>query len=205
MVSWTEIIDCEQNSPEWYAARLGVPTASEFSTIRTGGQGKARRDYMMKLIAERLTGNPTQRVQTHDMQRGHDLEEAAAREYEFITDEEPERVGFIRNHQSDCGASPDRVIEDAGLAEIKSKAPHLQLKVLDDDAVPGEHMSQVQGQLWVAEREWCDFVSYCPALPLFIRRVYRDEAYIKQLRHDVERFFDELLATESRIRNRYWF
>ena len=202
-MQWTEIIDCDQNSAEWYLARLGLPTASEFATIRTGGNGDTRRRYMHALIAERLTGEPTPRGETAAMRRGHDLEEWAVRAYELLTDEDTEAVGFIKNHRSDCGASPDRVVGEAGLVEIKTKAPYLQVGVLDKGAVPSEHLSQLQGQLWIAEREWVDFVSYCPGLPLFVQRVHRDEGYIESIRRDVERFYDELLAVESRVRNAY--
>ena len=92
------------------------------------------------------------------------------------------------------------MIGDDGLIEIKSKLPHLQLDVLLRGEMPSEHKAQVQGQLWVCEREWCDFVSYWPRLPLFVKRVCRDEKYIKELQESVEKFWTELHETEARVK-----
>lgn len=200
-----EIIDCEQNSPEWMMARLGIPTASQFSTIlangRGGGPSKTRKTYMLKLIGERLTGEPSENYSNGHMERGHILEPEAREAYAFQTDNVPELVGFVRNGNK--GASPDSLIGRDGSLEIKTKAPHLQLAVLQADEVPSEHMAQIQGQLWVAEREWCDFVSYWPKLPLFVKRVRRDEDYIKKLATAVQDFWDELLTFEHAIKQKY--
>jgi len=80
------------------------------------------------------------------------------------------------------------------MLEIKTKLAHLHLDVLLGDAVPGEHVAQIQGQLWVAEREWCDFVAYCPKLPLFVKRVYRDDEYIGRIQKAVDLFERELVT-----------
>ena len=86
------------------------------------------------------------------------------------------------------------------MVEIKTKATHLQIELLEADRVPPEHMAQLQGQLWVADREWVDFVSYWPRLPLFLRRVYRDEGEIKRIAEAVDQFNTELAALVQRIR-----
>lgn len=206
-MQWSEIIDVEQNSDAWHEARRGIPTASEFSTLlmqgRGGASSKTRRTYMLKLIGERLTGESADTVQTQAMQRGHEMEPEAADLYAMMYEAPVESVGFIRNHHYDCGASPDRLVGEDGLLEIKTKVPHLQLDLLLAHEVPDEHADQIQGQIWLAEREWCDFVSYWPGLPLFVKRVYRDEEHIQRLRQAVEQFFDELLSLESRIRSQY--
>lgn len=195
-----QMFDCEQNSPEWFQARLGIPTASEFDSVLAKGQGKTRRTYMMKLLGERLTGEPMDNYTNAHMERGKIMEDEARRLYEFLQDTEIVRVGFIRN--GDRGCSPDSLIGDAGMLEIKTKLPHLQLEAIFADRLPPEHQAQVQGQLLVAEREWCEFVSYWPKLPLFVKRVYRDEAYIKTLAAEIDRFNAELAALAEQITQR---
>lgn len=200
-----EIITCEQGTEDWFRARLGIPTASEFSTVMAKGKGsadsKTRKTYMLKLIGERMTGEPTESYTNVHMERGKVMEEEARNFYAFQTDNEPELVGFIRNGEKGC--SPDSLIDTNGLLEIKTKLPHLQLAVLLAGELPSEHKAQVQGQIWIAEREWCDFVSYWPSLPLFVTRVYRDEEYIKELSAEVEKFLSEMNDLQEQINRRY--
>ena len=196
-----EILTCEQNSPEWQTARMGIPTASEFKSILAKGQGKTRRTYMMKLLGERLTGKPMESYTNHHMDRGHDMEAEARRDYMFVMGEDAAPVGFIRNGKMGC--SPDSLVGDRGLLEVKTKAPHLQAEVLIAGKLPTEHKAQVQGQIWVAERDWCDFVSYWPGMPPFIIRVERDEKYIEVLSEEVARFSDELEKLEDQVRHQY--
>lgn len=193
-----QTFDCEQGSPEWIAARLGIPTASEFHSILAKGQGKTRRTYMYKLAGERLTGEPMESYSNGHMERGKDMEDEARSLYVFQTDAELTNVGFIRN--GDKGCSPDSLIGANGMLEIKTKLPHLQLDVLESDAVPGEHIAQCQGALWVAEREWIDFESYWPKLRPFIKRVYRNERYIATLKVAVDEFNEELNNLVERFR-----
>lgn len=192
-----EIFDMPQGSDEWLQARLGIITASEFATVMREGRAKGspsvtRREYMLKLMGERLTGDPMFRYTNSHMERGHEQEPDARNLYAFQTDLEPTPIGFIRNGYKGC--SPDSLVDTNGMVEIKSKLAHLHLDVLLGDAVPNEHMAQIQGQLWVAEREWCDFVSYCPKLPLFVKRVYRDDAFIEKLSKAVDLFERELVT-----------
>lgn len=185
-----EIFDCEQGTPEWFECRRGIPTASRFATVMAKGEGKTRREYMLRLLGERLTGDPTESYKNEHMERGHEMEAEARDMYEFMTDLDTRRVGFLRN--GDKGCSPDSLVGEVGGCEIKTKLPHLQLDVLLRDRLPPEHVAQCQGFLWVAEREWVDFVSYWPKLPLFVKRVYRDELYIKTLAAEVATFNAEL-------------
>lgn len=196
-----DILDCEQGSESWHHARLGIPTASEFSSVLAKGQGKTRRTYMMKLLGERLTGEPMDKYQNGHMDRGKEMEAQARAAYSFIHDLELTPVGFIRNGQKGC--SPDSLIGTNGLLEIKTKLPHLQAEALLAEKLPPEHKPQVQGQLWVAEREFCDFVSYWPSMPPLIVRVHRDEDYIKELAAEVERFLAELDTLETQIAEKY--
>lgn len=196
-----QIFNCEQGTAEWLLARAGIPTASEFDTVmakgRGGGESKTRRTYMLKLIGERLTGEPAYSYTNDHMERGKVMEAEARDLYAMVADVEPVQVGFIR--RGDAGASPDSLIGDNGMLEIKTKLAHLQLDVLLGDELPSEHKAQCQGQLWIAEREWVDFVSYWPGLPLFRKRVFRDEAYIARIKVEVDEFNNEMLELIERI------
>lgn len=197
-----EIITCAQNSPEWYAARLGIPTASRFKDVIAKGQGLTRRKYLYTLAGERLTGEPAESYSNEAMERGHALEAEARERYAFQRDAEPQLVGFMRRKVGEhwIGASPDALLGKDGLLEIKTKAPHLQLECLDGGRLPPDHVAQVQGQLWVSGRQWADFVSYWPKLPLFVIRVERDDAYIATLSAEVMAFCEELEALTNKYR-----
>jgi hypothetical protein len=195
-----QIIDCEQGTPEWFAARLGIPTASEFSTVMAKGEGKTRKSYMLKLAGEILTGEAMESYTNANMERGKIMEDEARDLYAFLKNCDPQRVGFIRNGNAGC--SPDSLIGETGGLEIKCALPHIQIDRLMKDELPSEHKAQVQGSIWIAEREFWDFASYCsPKLPLFVKRVARDNGYIATLAGEVARFNDELQAVVERIRN----
>ena len=189
-----EIYRGEQGTDEWRQMRAGIPTASEFATVlakgRGGGESKTRRTYLLKLAGERLTGEPAESYSNGHMERGKAMEAEARDAYAFMRDAEYEQVGFIRNGNAGC--SPDGLIGDDGMVEIKTKLPHLQLEVLLANELPAEHIAHCQGAWWIAEREWLDFVSYWPRLNLFVTRVVRDEAYIARLKIEVADFNEEL-------------
>lgn len=196
-----EIIECEQGSENWLKARLGIPTASEFSTVmakgRGGGDSATRKTYMLKLIGERLTGEPMWSYSNTHMERGKEMEAEARNLYAMVSELDPVQVGFLR--RGDAGCSPDSLVGDSGMLEIKTKLPHLQLDCILYDELPSEHRAQCQGQLWIAEREWVDFVSYWPGLPLFAKRVFRDEDYIKRLAEAVRSFNAEMEETIAKV------
>jgi hypothetical protein len=197
-----QIIECDQGTPEWLAARAGIPTASEFHTVmavgKNGGKSVTRVAYLNKLAGEILTGEPMETYVSPAMERGSLMEDEARDLYAFQNGVEPQRIGFVRNGEK--GASPDSLIGDKGGLEIKSAAAHIQVARLLDGGLPPEHKAQVQGGLWVCEREWWDFCSYCPKLPLLQIRVYRDETYIAKIAKEVELFNIELQQTVEFIR-----
>lgn len=197
-----EILTCEQGTEEWYRARAGIPTASEFSTVMASGKGggdsKTRRTYMFKLAGEIVTGELTDGFSNAHMERGKEMEPEARDLYSFMHDADIEQVGFIRNGLKGC--SPDSLIGVAGMLEIKTKLPHLMIDVLLRDEFPSEHKAQCQGALWVAEREWIDIAVYWPKLPLFVKRAYRDEPYILGLSRAVLDFNEELHGIVERVR-----
>jgi hypothetical protein len=194
----------EQGSPEWYIARAAIPTASQFATVQASGKGGGvsltRRKYLLTLAGERLTGEPAESYSNFHMERGK-LMEAEARElYEFQKDCVIDRVGFIRHDTEKTGCSPDGLIGDDGVIEIKTALPHIQLERLIDNTLPSEHRAQVQGALWITGRKWCDFVSYWPTLPMLVVRVERDEDYIAALAKAVAAFNAELDALVERFK-----
>lgn len=197
-----QIVQCDQGTAEWFAARAGIPTASMFATVLASGKGgaesKTRATYMRKLAGEIITGEPMESYSNEHMERGRIMEAEARDLYAFERLIEPVQVGFIRS--GDKGCSPDSLIGGDGMCEVKTKLPHLQIEVLERGEMPPEHKAQCQGALWVAEREWIDFVSYWPKLPLFVKRVYRDEAYIADLSKAVDTFNGELAALVARVK-----
>jgi len=196
------VIVCEQGSPEWYAARLGLPTASEFKTIigikKDAREKITRQIYMRKLAGEIITGEPCDNYTNDHMERGTELEPMARELYLFTHGVECERVGFVSNGTAGC--SPDAFVGACGGLEIKCALPHIQIDRLLKDELPPEHRAQVQGALWITQREWWDFVSYCPRLPLFVKRVPRDDGYIATLAGAVREFNFELAEMVDRVR-----
>lgn len=192
------IFDFDQGSEDWATARAGIPTASRFSDVLAKGEGKTRGKYLRELAGEIITGEVSEGFSNAHMERGVEMEDEARDLYAFMRDASPQRVGFIRNGQKGC--SPDSLLGDKGGLEIKTALPHIQIERLQRGELPSEHKAQVQGCMWVSEREWWDFVSYWPKLPPLIVRVYRDEAYIAQLAKAIDAFNEELEALVASIR-----
>lgn len=197
-----QIFNCQQNSPEWYACRLGIPTASMFSTVlakgKDGGASVTRKTYLYKLAGEIITGEPAENYSNDHMERGKLMEAEARDLYAFMTDLIPQQVGFIRNGAKGC--SPDSLIGADGVLEVKSKLPHLTIECLLRGEFPAEHKAQCQGALWVTEREWVDIAVYWKGLPLFIKRAGRDADYIAKLSSAVDEFNDELAGIVERVK-----
>lgn len=196
------IVNCEQGTEEWFRARAGMPTASEFATVmasgRGGGESKTRRTYMLKLAGEIITGEPTEGFTNAHMERGKVMEEEARNWYAFQHNVEPERVGFIINGPKGC--SPDSLLGSDGMLEIKTALPHILIEKLLKGEFSPEHKAQCQGALWVAEREWIDLVTYWPRLPPLVVRAQRDELYIAGLCRAVDEFNAELQDVVDQIR-----
>ena len=161
--------DIEQGSQEWLNMRLGLITCSEIKTIRADGAGA--QTYINGLAYERITGESSA-VFSGNLwtDRGHELEPVAREAYERKTGFKVEQVSFIKN--LGFGYSPDGIVGDNGLIEIKAKQPKDQIAMLRSGNIPSEHLDQLDGGLLCSNREWIDFVAYCPNLPIFIKRVY---------------------------------
>lgn len=162
----------DQGSQEWLDLRLGLITCSEIKTIRADGAGA--QTYINGLAYERITGESSSVFAGNAWtERGHELEPIARELYQSKTGLEVEEVSFIRN--LGFGYSPDGLVGEDGLIEIKAKQPKGQIAILRSGEVPKDHLDQLDGGLLCSGRKWIDFVSYCPNLPIFIKRVYAEE------------------------------
>jgi putative phage-type endonuclease len=201
-----EIINVEQGTPEWLAARMGLVTASEIDAVmatgRGGGVSKTRQTYMMRLAAEIITETPCASFEGNaDTERGKELEPEARELYEARTGLKVEQVGFCK--AADMGCSPDGLVGTDGGVEIKCKRPYIHLNVLTSGEVPPELMGQIQASMYVTGRDWWDFVCYSKGLPLFIKRVPRDEEKIAEIKEAVAKFNAERETLVNQIMKMY--
>jgi len=194
------ITDVEQGSAAWLAMRLGKVTASKMKDLLSKGRGsapsKTTETYMMELIAERLTGESKPFFENDAMRWGTEKEPEARAMYEVRNDfVDVVEVAFVE-HNEFIGISPDGLVGDIGLLEIKAPNTTTQLKRALSDDYSADYKAQIQCQLWVTEREWCDFVSFDPRLDCgasyLQQRVYRDEEFIKDMKAKAYAFVDEM-------------
>jgi len=193
------IKDIEQGTEEWKELRLGKVTASRFKDVIANGQGgkpsKTRLAYMYQLAAEILTGEQQDFYSNQYMEWGNENEPRARSMYEFESNCDVEQVAFIV-HNEWVGVSPDGLIGNDGLIEIKCPKTTTQIEYFLSGKVPASYRPQIQGQLWVSEREWCDFISFDPRVNgvsgYFKVREYRDNKYILELEKKVFEFVEDL-------------
>jgi len=194
------IIDCIQGTPEWFAARLGVPSASNFDKIVTtkGEPSKQAQEYMYKLAGEYVSGSQEDTYQNAAMLRGTELEDEARAYYQMLNDVMVQQVGFCI--ADGFGCSPDGLVGEHGLVEIKCPSVAVHVEYILNGKLPTAYFQQVQGQLLVTGREWCDFISYYPLLRPFIIRVGRDSDFIDTLAKELKSFCKQLNETSERIK-----
>ena len=189
------IHDCIQGTPDWLALRAGIPTASQFDMILTksGKPSQSAERYMLTLLAERIMGHPIAEHVSMWMQRGSQMEREAVAFYELQRNMDTESVGFITNDEETYGASPDRLVGTDGLLEVKSPKEYIHVGyMMQSGSAYDAYRVQVQGQMWIAERQWADVLSYHPDLPWALARIERDAAFIKVLAGAVKTFSMEL-------------
>ena len=202
----------EQGSPEWLAQRVGKVTASRIADMMAKtktGWGASRANYAAQLVCERLTGAPADSYQNEAMRWGIETEPHARAAYEFRTDNAVTSCGFVDHPRiAMSGASPDGLVGDDGLVEIKcpNTATHIAT-LLGGKVIPSKYEAQIQWQMTCTGRQWCDFVSYDPRLPdemrLFVVREKRNDALIAELEEEVSRFLAEVDETVAKLRERY--
>lgn len=194
----------EQGTEAWLNARCGWITASRFKDVMSNGRGsapsKTAESYMDELVAERLTNKPASTLKTYAMEWGNQWEPVAREAYEQQTGNTVATVGFRKIEGHLIGGSADGLVGTDGIIEIKCPltfGPHL--RVVESMTVPDEHFEQIQGYMWILNRQWCDFISYHSDFPerfrLMVIRMQADAAYHKELESRVFQF-------EARLKER---
>ncbi len=210
-----KIITCAQGSEDWHLARAKKITASRFVDIRTrlktgknaGDFSAAAKAYAFRVAVERISGVPLDEgFQNLAMRRGNDLEPEARATYELRTGTFVDRAGFVETDCGKFGASADGLIDDDGGIEIKCLIDPDRIKKVLLTGDISEFTDQIQGCMWICERQWWHFVLYVPALKsidkhLFIRHVSRDDAYIDAMQDDLYEFDRLVSANEETLRN----
>lgn len=195
------VLNFPQGSPEWLDARLGIPTASQFSRILTPKTMKlsaSAEGYMHELLAEEMLGHPIDETESQFMTRGSSLEQDALKFYEFQRDETVLKVGLVLRDDGMVGASPDGLVGEDGGLEIKclNAVNHVgQLLGSDDEKAK----CQIQGALWLTGRKWWDRLSYNPELPSTIKRHVRDEEFIERLALAVDGFLNVMAHARAKL------
>lgn len=205
------VLEMEQRTPAWYQARCGVLTASVVSAIygyrKDGKETAERRDLRMRLALERVTGQPIDEPYTNaDMQRGNDLEPHARAAYEMATGRLVQEVGFVLDDELPLGCSPDGLVGDDGLIQIKAPRPANHFETVEAQKVPDGYLYQLIHELMLTDRQWVDFVSFCPQMPagldLVIVRYARDEQAVAAHRLACGLFLVEVASTVAKITER---
>ena len=203
-----EIIrDIEQGSDDWLALRYGWTTASRFKDVMAKGQGKTRKSYMYQLAAEAISDMRQEGFTSEYMEWGTQTEPQAREMYEFVSGNEVDQVTFIRlDEENKIGCSPDGLISEDGIVEFNCPKTTTQIETFLSGKMPNSHKGQVQGQLWISGRQWCDFVSFDPRIDgessYFCVRVERDEEYIKELSTACYAFTKELKEMITQLRGK---
>lgn len=197
----------QQGSLEWFKARLGMPTASEFDQFMTTSfeyrDGKTPETYLYERLAERMTGKPLPGAfSAWSVERGQILEEEARPFFEMETGMDTKAVGFVIGDDDRCGCSPDALVGDNAGLEIKCPFPQTHLKYLDYGRVPPEYVTQVQGSLYVTGRERWHFLSYHRKLPALHVTVERDEEIMKKIGACLNQFYEKFDAALQRLTSR---
>lgn len=197
-----QILTFEQRSPEWYAARRGVPTASEFGNIITPKKGEyaaAADTYINQLIDELMRPDAGQAFTgNRHTDRGELLEDDARELYAFEHELAPQQVGFILNDAGTLGCSPDSLIGEDGGLEIKCPDGPTHVKWVRAGGIPDEHKPQVHGSLIITGRTWWDFLSYCPGYEPLLVRITPD-GFTEKLQGHLDRFLHEYHAARAQF------
>ncbi len=203
--------DMIQGSPEWKAARCGKVGASKVADIiakTKTGPSASRATYMGQLIAERLSGVMTEGFKSAAMEHGTETEAEARIAYEFLRNHIVEEIGFVDHPAIQMsGASPDGLVGDDGLVEIKCPNTATHIDTLLNGRVPGRYVTQMQWQMASTGRQWCDFVSYDPRMPehmrMWVQRVSRDADFILMLEEAVSTFLAEIDSKVEQLNAAY--
>lgn len=205
-----EATKIEQGSDAWKALRAGKVTASRVADVLSkikSGESAGRKNYRMDLVAERLTGKPADSFTNSAMQWGTEQEPFARIAYETHKGLFVEQVPFIDHPTIEWfGCSPDGLVAEDGLLEIKCPNTTTHLEYLQDGKPPSKYIPQMMAQMACTGRKWCDFASFDPRLPedlqLFVVRLNWDDAYIQEMEAEVKQFLNEVDATLSQLKRK---
>ena len=200
-----------QGTPEWHALRLGRVTASRIADVTAKiktGVAASRTNYMAELVAERLTGKPTEGFTSGPMEWGTNQQDDARLAYAFRVGAEVAQIAFVPHPRIPMsGASPDGLVGPDGLVEFKCPNTATHIDTLLSGTVPGKYEKQMLWQLACTGRDWCDFVSYDPRLPhsmqMFVKRYDRDGFRIAELEREIVEFLGEVDATVAALREKF--
>ena len=205
------IIECQQGTDEWLQARAGKVTASRINDVMAKiktGESAARRDYKFEIVTEILTGQPTASIFMNDAMRwGTEHEPFARAAYEMSHGVLVEQVGLVIHPSIERGAaSPDGLVGDTSLIEVKCPKTATHLGYLMDGKVPSQYHNQMLWQMACTERHSCDFVSFDPRLPddlqLFVVTLDADLARIQEIENEVMMFLSEVDSIIANLKNR---
>lgn len=197
------INDIDQRTEEWFKIRAGIPSASEFHKIvkQNGDPSDQRKDYLLQLAGERITGLSENGYVSWDMRRGAELEDEARLYYGFLTGDEVKQVGFVFLDQNRAvGCSPDGLIYDpkihiddpvSGL-ELRCGKMKVHVSQLLDRELPKDKWQQVQGSMWVCGFHSWEFMAYHPKMPALHLTIQRDYKFTSALEYEMEAFLQEL-------------
>lgn len=200
-----KIMQMEQGSAEWMDARLGIPTASRFSDIitpKTLKPSSSSTEYRNQLLAEWLLGYAIDWSNGGSAwtDRGREMEAEARSFYEMQFDVDVARVGFVTRDDGRVGGSPDGLVGTDGGVEIKCPALHTHIGyLLDPQTLAAKYRAQVQGYLYLTDRQWWDVLSYTPALPHVRARVERDPKFVAAFEAALEVFLADMDACRARL------
>jgi len=179
----------EQSSEAWHEIRLGRFTGTRIKNLMSAKSTLSYKDTITDVAVEILTGVKDESYTNEIMQRGIDLEPEARGHYEQLFECKVDEVGFIEPDESNysdwAGISPDGLVGDHGMIEIKCPKAKTLFKYIKSGKLPTEYRWQVQSQLWITGRDWCDFMAYYPGLKPFILRVYPDQDDFEKIYHEL--------------------
>lgn len=201
-----KVLDLEQGTDEWKQARCGVVTASRFSDVMAKiktGESASRKNYRAELVIERLTMKPVEQFVSAPMMWGTQQEPFAREAYEIHSGEMVEQHGFIVMKKKPVGYSPDGLVGKDGIIEIKCPNSATHINTMLTQAFDAQYMAQCQGGMWLTGRSYCDWASYDPRMPegmeLFVKRVDRDDKYIKELEETLLAFVDSVSTMHDKL------
>jgi len=197
------IRDVEQGSNEWFQLRLGSVGGSSINAVMAKGQGKLRQTLLYKLAGETLTGEPADEYHARQFDRGHEFEDVARSYYESVMEVDVEQVAMIKANRVKRHHSPDGLVGENGGLEIKTRAPHIYIELLETGKIPIADIRQCHNFLDVSGRKWIDYIVYCvpemPSCPAWIKRITPDPEILDEMHRELLSFLKDLNELVERL------